>query len=415
MSGHWLDVIGIGADGPAGLAAECRGMIRDAHLVVGGERHLAMVADLLSGEAVAWSSPLGDTMKRLEAQRGRPPAVVLASGDPLWFGIGRLLLERFRPAELRFHPHLSAFQLAASRLAWTLAETAYLSLHGRGLDRLTRQLAHGRRLLILTSDGDAPAAIGQHLARAGFGRSTLIVLENLGGADEARTTFRADEAAHRRFGDLNTLAVLLEADDPASEARGRSLTAGLPDAAFLHDGQLTKREVRAVTLARLAPRPGQHLWDIGAGAGSIAIEWLLAGAATPDHPTTAVAVETKADRVAVIIENAHRLGVPELRVLQGRAPAVLPDGPPPDAVFIGGGVGAPGLIEDCLAALAPGGRLVVNAVTLGGEARLLDLQRRHGGELSRLAISRAEPMGRTTGWKSMAPVTQWALTKEQPR
>lgn len=412
MSDHWLDVIGIGGDGPAGLSAACRELIASAHLVVGGKRHLAMVADLVRGEVVPWSSPIGASMDRLKAQRGRPPAVVLASGDPLWFGVGRLLLEHFRAAELRFHPHVGAFQLAAAQLGWPLAETACLSLHGRSLDRLGRHLAHGRRLLLLTNDGDAPAAIGLRLAKAGFGRSTLTVLENLGALDESRASFKAGEAAHRRFGDLNTLAVLLEADDPATA--GRSLTPGLPDKAYLHDGQLTKREVRAITLARLAPRPGQHLWDIGAGAGSIAIEWLLAGAATPDHPTTAIAVEASAERVGVIIENAHRLGVPELRVIEGHAPDTLPDAPDPDAVFIGGGVGTPGLIEDCLARLKPGGRLVVNAVTLGGEARLLDLQRRHGGDLVRLAISRAEPMGRTVGWKSMAPVTQWALVKAAP-
>jgi precorrin-6Y C5,15-methyltransferase (decarboxylating) len=337
--------------------------------------------------------------------------VVLASGDPLWFGVGRLLLERFSARELAFHPAPSAFQLAAARLRWPLAETACLSLHGRSLDQLNRQLAHGRRLLILTSDGDGPALIGDRLARAGFGRSMLTVLESLGGVDEAIVSFRADEAAARRFGDLNTLAVLLEADDAGAGGRGRSLAQGLPDASFHHDGQLTKQAVRAVTLAKLAPRPGQHLWDIGAGSGSIAIEWLLAGRAVPDLPTTAIAVEASADRVAVIIENAHKLGVPELAVLEGTAPRTLPGDPDPDAVFIGGGVAAPMLIEACLGRLRPGGRLVVNAVTLAGEARLLDLQRRHGGELARIALSHAEPMGRTVGWKSMVPVTQWALTK----
>lgn len=415
MSGYWLDVIGMGAEGPAGLSARLRARIAEARLVVGGVRHLDLVDGLATGETVAWSSPMRATLDRLQAQRGRPPAVVLASGDPLWFGVGRLLLAQFAATELRFHPHVGAFQLAAARLAWPLAETACLSLHGRGLDRLTRYLAPGRRLLILTSDGEAPALIGHHLSAAGFGRSTVVVLENLGADDERIVDFRADEAAHRRFGDLNTLACLLEPDDPTGGGRARSLATGLPDTAFLNDGQLTKREIRAVTLARLAPRPGEHLWDIGAGCGSIAIEWLLAGAATPDRPTTAVALEATPERVAVIVENAHRLGVPELRVLQGRAPATLPDGVPPDAVFIGGGVGTPGLIEDCLAQLRPGGRLVVNAVTLGGEARLLDLQRRHGGDLSRLAVSRAEPMGRTTGWKSMVPVTQWVLTKRDVR
>ncbi len=411
MSSHWLDVVGIGAEGSASLAPALRRLVAEAHLVVGGRRHLAMVADLVTGEAVPWSTPIAATMDRLKAQRGRPPAVVLASGDPLWFGVGRLLLEHFGGRELAFHPHPSAFQLAAARLAWPLAETVCLSLHGRAVDRLNRHLAAGRRLLLLTNDGAAPALIGERLQRAGFGRTTVTVMENLGAADEAIVSFKASEATHRRFGDLNTLAALLEADDPEPAAARWSFSQGLPDAAFLNDGQLTKQEVRAVSLAKLAPRPGQHLWDIGAGAGSIAIEWLLAGRATPDLPTSASAVETSADRVAVIIENAHNLGVPELEVIQGTAPAVLPGDPDPDAVFIGGGVATPMLIEACLARLKPRGRLVVNAVTLAGEARLLDLQRRHGGELARIAISRAEPMGRTVGWKAMVPVTQWTLVK----
>ncbi len=411
MTGHWLDVIGIGAEGVASLPPGLHRLIADAHLVVGGQRHLGMVAGLIGGEAVPWSTPLAATMDRLKTQRGRPPAVVLASGDPLWFGIGRLLLDHFSPRELAFHPSLSAFQLAAARLAWPLAETACISLHGRALDRLNRHLAAGRRLLILTNDGNAPALIGERLQRAGFGRSTVVVMENLGASDETMVQFVAAEAAHRSFGDLNTLAVQLEADHPPSRAGGSSLAQGLPDAAFLHDGQMTKQEVRAVTLARLAPRAGQHLWDIGAGAGSIAIEWLLAGRGMADRPTTASAVEAAAERVALMIENAYRLGVPELEVIEGKAPATLPGVPDPDAIFVGGGVATPMLIEACLARLKPFGRLVINAVTLGGEARLLELQRRHGGELSRVAISRAEPMGRTVGWKAMAPVTQWTLVK----
>ena len=416
MTAHWLDVIGMGADGPAGLTAELRTLIGEAHLVVGGARHLDLVADLVQGEAVAWSSPIEATLQRLTAQRGLPPVVVLASGDPLWFGIGRLLLEHFHTRELAFHPHVSAFQLAASRLGWPIAEIACISLHGRVVDRLNRHLTPGRRLLILTNDGAAPALIGERLTRAGFGRSSLTVMESLGSTSETMIGFPANEASTRRFGDLNTLAVTLEADDPGALRPAGSLGQGLPDNAFIHDGQLTKQEVRAVTMARLAPRPGEHLWDIGAGAGSIAIEWLLAGRAAPDRPTTATALEESADRVAVIIENAYRLGVPELRVIEGKAPALLPDGPDPDAVFIGGGVAAPMLIEACLERLTLGGRLVVNAVTLGGEARLLELQRQHGGALSRIAISHAESLGRQAvgapvGWKSMVPVTQWVLTR----
>lgn len=411
MSTPWLDVVGIGADGIDGLGAVPKERIASAHLVVGGERHLAMVAGIAKGERLAWETPMAATIERLTTVRGRLPVVVLASGDPLWFGVGRRLLARFKASELCFHPHVSAFQLAAARLAWPLADVACISLHGRGIDHLNSRLADRRRLLVLTRDGSAPAEIGERLAASGFGRSSLRVLENLGAADERIVQFPAFEAAHRRFADLNTLAIELVGETGS----GRPLTQGLSDESYLHDGQLTKQEVRAVTLARLAPRPGELLWDIGAGSGAIGIEWLLAGRATPDLSTAAVAVEVSAERVARIIENAHRLGVPQLKVLEGRAPAVLPDDPAPDAIFVGGGMGTPHLIESCLERLKPGGRLVINAVTLAGEARLLDLQKRHGGELGRIAISRSEPLGRGVGWKAMAPVTQWSLVKPRIR
>lgn len=407
MTGHWLDVVGIGADGPQGLGERLRELIRSAHLVVGGRRHLAMVEGLGAGERVPWSSPMEATFERLVAQRGRPPAVVLASGDPLWFGVGRLLLQRFNPGELRFHPQLSALQLAAARMAWPLADCSCISLHGRSLASLVRHLAPHRRLLVLTADGAAPAAIGELLVGAGHGAAVLTVLEQLGGPNENRASFRADEAAPRRFADLNTLAVELD----AGAAVGPALSQGLADTSFIHDGQLTKQDMRAITLAKLAPRPGERLWDIGAGAGSIAIEWLLAGRSCPDRPLTAVAVEARGERVAMLIENAHRLGVPELEVIEGKAPDVLPDGPRPDAIFIGGGVAEPVLIDRCLERLPASGRLVVNAVTLGGEARLLDLRRRHGGELSRIAVSHAEGLGHNLGWKAKAPITQWVFTQ----
>ncbi len=407
MTGHWLDVVGIGADGLSGMGDELRALLRSAHLVVGGRRHLDMVDGFGAGERVPWSSPLDDTLGRLEEQRGRPPAVVLASGDPLWFGVGRLLLQRFRPSEMRFHPHVSALQLAAARLAWPLGDCHCISLHGRPLSSLARHLAAGRRLLVLTADGAAPAAIGAFLDRSGHGGAVLTVLERLGGPDEHRVSFRADEAASRRFADLNTLAIELDSGNTGCPA----LSQGLPDGSFLHDGQLTKQDVRAITLAKLAPRPGERLWDIGAGAGSIAIEWLLAGRSSPDRPLEAVAIEARSDRVTLLIENAHRLGVPELEVIQGKAPDALPEGPGPNAIFIGGGVAEPTLIDRCLEQLEAGGRLVVNAVTLGGEARLLDLRRRHGGELSRIAISHAEGLGRNLGWKAKAPVTQWVFTR----
>jgi precorrin-6Y C5,15-methyltransferase (decarboxylating) len=311
-------------------------------------------------------------MRRLKAQRGRPPAVVLASGDPLWFGIGRLLLERFQPRELRFHPHLSAFQLAASRLAWPLAETACLTLHGRALERLNRHLAHGRRLLILTSDGEAPALIGGHLARAGFGRSTLTVLENLGGG-ETRTSFEASAAAHRRFGDLNTLAVMLKADDGA----GQGITQGLPDTAFLNDGQLTKQEVRAVTLARLAPGPA----SISGTSAPVPARSPSNGCSPAEHPRTCRPPPPPSRPRPIASPSSSRTPTGWASRSSGSSRAGHRRSSPtarPRRRLHRGGLGTPMLIETCLKQLRPGGRLVCNAVTLGGEARLLDLQKRHG-------------------------------------
>jgi precorrin-6B C5,15-methyltransferase / cobalt-precorrin-6B C5,C15-methyltransferase len=301
-------------------------------------------------------------------------------------------------------PAPSAFSLAAARLGWSLADTALVSLHGRTLDLVRPHLQPGARILTLTSDGDGPAALAQLLVQSGFGASRLTVLEAVGGACERIRTTTAAAFDFGAVDALNTLAIEVEA---AADARVIARSSGLADHLFEHDGQITKREVRAVTLSSLAPRRGELLWDVGAGAGSVAIEWMLADPLF----MRAIAVEERADRAARIARNAAAFGVPGLDVVQASAPAALANLPPPNAIFVGGGAGEPCVFDAAIAALRPGGRLVVNAVTLEPEALLIARHAVFGGELLRIAISRAAAVGEKTGWRPAMPVTQWAWTK----
>lgn len=398
---RWLTVVGIGEEGLAGLAPAARTLVETAEILVGGARHLAMVPER-PAERHLWESPLKRSIDRIEGHRGRR-VVVLASGDPMWYGIGVTLARRFAREEMTILPHLGAFALAASRLGWPLADCTLLTLHGRPLDSLRLHLAPGRRVLILSEDGATPRKIAELLSGLGWGRSRLEVFAHLGG--EAEEAFEADALAWggRRVPDLNTIALLCR---PEPGARILSRLPGLPDDAFEHDGQLTKREVRAATLAALAPLPGETLWDVGAGCGSIAIEWLRAG-----EGCRAFAIERDPERAALIARNAAALGVPGLKIVAGAAPAALAELPDPDAVFVGGGAGAGDLLPRLWERLCEGGRLVANAVTAEGEARLLDWHRKHGGTLTRLAASRAEKAGAHHLWRPLATVTQLAATK----
>jgi precorrin-6Y C5,15-methyltransferase (decarboxylating) len=402
----WLAVIGIGEDGIAGLSPVARALVETAEIVVGGARHLAMLpppdSNQRGKERLLWQSPLARTIEAIALRRGRPVAV-LASGDPLWYGVGVTLARHVPPAEMTILPQPGAFSLAAARLGWPLAECVTLSLHGRPLDTLRRHLAPHRRLLILSENGGTPRAVAALLCNLGWGASRMTVLVHLGGARESIVSAAAAEWGERAVPDLNTIALLC---CPVPGTRALPLTPGLPDDAFTHDGQLTKREVRAATLAALMPLPGELLWDVGAGCGSIAIEWLRTG-----EERSAIAVERRAERAAMIAHNAAALGVPGLRILAAAAPAALADLPRPDAVFLGGGISEPGLLEQLWAALPPGGRLVANAVTVAGEARLFAWQRETGGALTRIAVSRAEPLGAHLAWRPLLPVTQLAAVK----
>lgn len=399
-----LSVVGIGEDGWAGLSPVARALVARAEVLVGGERHFALLEPGVAplAERLPWDKPFAHTLAAL-AERHDKRIVVLASGDPMWFGAGATLARHFGRESVTVVPHVSAFALAAARLAWPLAEVAALSLHGRPLERLALELAPGARILALTDGGEAPAAVAAFLDGRGWGPSRLWVLEHLGGPGERRREGTAADWPQARCADLHVLAIELI---PGPQAHAYPRLAGLPDDAFEHDGQITKREVRAVTLAALSPLRGQRLWDIGAGCGSIAIEWLRA-----ERGMRAIAVERHAGRAQMIARNAARLGVPELELRTGSALDVLDGLDAPDAVFIGGGLTAAGLIERCWAALPGGGRLAANAVTLEGEAALLAAAQRHGGTLTRLAVSRAEPLAGMHVWRPLRPITQWAALK----
>jgi precorrin-6Y C5,15-methyltransferase (decarboxylating) len=400
---RWLSIVGIGEDGIEGLTPTARGLISAAEIVFGGKRHLALAGPLIRGAARAWPSSFDRAVEEVVTHRGRQ-VCVLASGDPYLYGVGSLLARHVDAAETVVVPALSAFSLAAARLGWPLPDVAQLSLHGRALDRIRPHLQPGAKVLALTSDGDGPAALAQLLTVSGFGGSKLTALEALGGSRERVRTATAADFDLLDIDPLNVVGIEIVA---AADARVLARAPGLADELYEHDGQLTKREIRAITLSALAPRRHELLWDIGAGAGSVAIEWMLA-----DPSLAAIAIEARHDRAARIRRNAAALGVPDLEIIEGTAPAALQGLRPPDAIFIGGGASDPGVIEHALASLRPCGRLVVNAITLESEALLLARHAALGGTLTRVSIARAEPVGGMAGWRPALPVTQWVWTKQ---
>ena len=369
---------------------------------IGGRRHLALVAPLIRGGGRPWPSPLAAGIEEVIAARGRR-VCVLASGDPFLYGIGAVLTRHVAAAEMTVLPAPSVFSLAAARLGWALQDTALVSLHGRQIDLLRPHLQPGTRILALTSDERSPAAIAAMLAETGFAPSRVAVLEALGGPRERVRWSRADPFRLACIDPLNLVAIEVAA---APGARVLARAPGLPDALFAHDGQLTKREVRAMTLAALGPQRGELLWDIGAGSGSIGIEWMLA-----DPSLHAVAIEARPDRAARIRVNAETFGVPDLTVVEGKAPAALAALPTPNAVFIGGGISSPGMLDAAIEALRQGGRLIANVVSLEGEALLLARHAAQGGDLTRIAISRSAPLAGVAAWEPARPVTQWRWVK----
>ncbi|HEY4891225.1 MAG TPA: precorrin-6y C5,15-methyltransferase (decarboxylating) subunit CbiE [Reyranella sp.] len=401
---RWLSIVGIGEDGADGLSPVAQRLIASAELVVGGKRHLTLAGGLIRGRTLSWPSPIGEAMPEIEKHRGRP-VVVLASGDPFHYGIGDLLLRSIPATETLCLPHSSAFSLAASRLGWSLQDVALTSLHGRALEGIVRHLQPGARILALSWDDETPAKLARLLNERGMGDSSLTVLEAMGGPHERVRRVTATGFDLGEIAPLNTIALEVAA---SPEATVLALAPGLDDALFEHDGQLTKREVRAVTLSALAPRQGELLWDVGLGAGSIAIEWLLRHSSLK-----AIGIEDQPERAGRAARNAAALGTPDLLIVQKRAPEAFADLPRPDAVFIGGGLSDPGVFEAAWSALKSGGRLVANAVSLQSEARLIAFFQRHGGELVRLEVARAGKAGSggVFVWRPAAPIVQWRARK----
>jgi precorrin-6B C5,15-methyltransferase / cobalt-precorrin-6B C5,C15-methyltransferase len=399
---RWLSIVGIGEDGVEGLSSVARRLINSAELVVGGARHLELAGDLIRGRPLAWPSPMSDAFGEIKRHRGRPIAV-LASGDPFHFGVGKQLAAFVPAEEFICLPQPSAFSLAAARMGWSLQDISLVTLHGRALQGIIRHLHPGARILALSWDGATPAKLAELLNAHRMGQSRITVLEAMGGPRERIRHARAMNFDIGPIDPLNTIAIEVIAEP---EAAIISLAPGLEDALFEHDGQLTKREIRAVTLSSLEPGHGERLWDVGLGAGSVAIEWLLR------HPSlSAIGVEARNDRADRAARNAAALGVPELEIVQGRAPEALAGLARPDAVFVGGGMMDDGVFEAVWSALKPRGRLVANAVSLETEARLADYFRRFGGDLVRLQVARADKVGSMFGWRPAMPVTQWRVRK----
>jgi precorrin-6Y C5,15-methyltransferase (decarboxylating) len=399
MSDPWLHIIGIGEDGLEGLSPATRAVLEAAEIIIGGDRHHTLSASI-TAERLSWPSPFNALIEQLESFRGRRVAV-LATGDPLWFSVGARIGRAIDPSQIVYHPQLSAFQLAAARMGWSLPDVETLTVHGRPVEQMIAFIQPNQRLLVLTTGAQTPAQIAKFLSERGYGRSRMTVLAAMGGADEARFDGLAESWAHV-VPEFNTLAVECIADPDAALL---PRIPGLDDALFQSDGTMTKQEVRAVTVAKLMPMRGALLWDIGCGCGSVAIEWMRAA-----HYARAIGIEPRADRRTMAAANALALGAPKLELIEGTAPDCLADLPAPDAIFIGGGM-SDETFNAAWSALRPLGRLVANAVTLESEAQLLALHKTHGGLLTKIAVNRAEPVGRLTGWRPLMPVTQWSLVK----
>ena len=410
----WLRIIGIGEDGWDDLAADSKELLYEAEIVLGGERHLKMIPEDWEGERIVWPSPIRDAVTKIvswrPAESGSGKIVaVMASGDPLCYGIAAKLLRHLPIEEIWIKPALTTFSLICSRVGWSLPDVETLTIHGRPVEMLHPFVQPGAKLLVLNKDEGSPKQTAKLLTARGFGKSRITVLEHLGGSKERQFSGNADSWTHPEGATLNAMA--LECI-PESNATILSRIPGLPDEAFFHDGQLTKREIRAVSLSRLMPVVDQVLWDVGAGCGSVAIEWMRTS-----PRCRAVAIEKSKSRLKLIKQNSQELGVPMLQIISGSAPEVLGDLPAPDAVFIGGGLSSGNLLQTCWNALKPGGRLVANAVTLEGEQKLLQWQNENtgksgaSGDLTRLSISRAEKIGRFQGWKEIRSVIQLAVIK----
>ncbi|MFY9641485.1 MAG: precorrin-6y C5,15-methyltransferase (decarboxylating) subunit CbiE [Rhodomicrobium sp.] len=403
-SGRWLSIVGLSESGRDVLSPAANRLVNGAVLLVGGARHLALIGPV-PAETLEWKKPFRDTVAAILERRGEP-VCVLASGDPFWFGAGAVLAEYADPDEMLVCPAPSAFSLAAARLGWPLQSAVTLGLHTGRPEALLRHLHDGQRILALSLDGSTPGQVADLLARYGFGSSTLHIMEALGGPRELLHRTVAKDTIGETFGALNVIGIEVKAE---RDARPIPFAPGLPDSYFEHDGQITKREIRALTLSALRPAPGELLWDIGLGSGSVAIEWLLSHASM-----RALGFERSAERAARAAKNAVALGVPHLEIREGKAPEVLRGAEAPDAIFVGGGVSGAALLGAAWDALKPGGRMVSNAVSFEGQAALMQFRAARGGSVTRINIEREHAVGNYTAWQPALPVVQWAAVKPWP-
>lgn len=397
-----MSIVGLGADGVPSLTEAARAAVLEAELVVGGGRQLELIEPLIKGQRMAWPSPFAAGIDAVVARRGKSTCV-LASGDPFFYGVGASLAKHVSADEWQCFPAPSSLSLAAARLGWPLQDVDVISLHGRHLSSVIRHLQPGRQLFALTWDERTPRELSQLLCARGFGDSRIHVLEELGAPEERVRSCLLRDFDLRDVATLNLVALELVA---APDALVIPCRGSLPDSMFENDGQLTKQDIRALTLTALAPRAGELLWDVGAGAGSIAIEWLLSHTAN-----RAIAIECEAERCARIRRNAQHLGAPTLQIVEAEAPHGLSSLAAPDAVFVGGGGGDARVFEACFQALRVGGRLVMNAVALETEALLFTLYKQHGGQLRRFSVESAAALGSMTSFRAALPVTQWRLVK----
>jgi precorrin-6Y C5,15-methyltransferase (decarboxylating) len=397
----WLTIIGIGDDGFDSLNEIAHHTITTATLIIGGDRHLQFLPKTITCKLLRWSSPIQTSIDELLTHRGQP-VCILASGDPLCHGIATTLLRSIPLAEMQIIPALSAFTLARSRLGWSSTEVETISLCGRDPAFLRAALYPNAKLLILSSDQHTPNIVCDRLTEWGYSDADITILEHLGGPKENQLHTIAHQRFTQPIAPLNTIAIQthnVQCSIPYAQFP-------IPDAQYQHDGQITKQEIRTLTLTALSPFPGQLLWDVGAGSGSIGIEWMRT------HPRNqAIAIESHPDRLTNITHNAKNLGVPNLKIIAGRAPEALQNLQRPDSIFVGGGITRSGVFETCWDALNDGGRMVINGVTLEAEMKLFQLKQAYGGSLTRIQIQRAEPIGNFLGWKSLSPITQWLVIK----
>ena len=400
----WLNIIGIGENGEESLCTHSLKLIKEARVIVGAERHFKIIESALPQDfkRIVWQTPISKTINEIAAHKGMS-VVVLSTGDPMHFGIGVTLSEHFSGAEMSVTPYLSAFSMVCSRLLWPSNKVDLISLHGRPLEILRSKLADNARIISLTQNGETPIKVAKELTNLGYGKSIIHVFENLGGSKEKKITCKAQNWKETHLEKLNTIAIECKSEDRAKRFAGGL---GLPDKAFRNSSLLTKREIRVLTLSALKPMLTGLLWDIGAGSGSISIEWLLA-----NSNNEAIALEKNKDVCVLIAENANNLGVPRLKIEHGLAPNSFISLPDPDAIFVGGGISIPGVLDECWQRLKPGGRLVANAVTIKSEYTLQKFYENYGGKLNRISISRATPIGSHVAWKPLNPITQLEVDK----